>query len=412
MRLHWVLACCTLIGACGSDDGRASSTSGGSTSAGGVSGLGGAAGSAAGGIGGTRGSTACFPAADPSADRIVVVGHPLISGGDGTEIRTLTLTAEGELLDNGMRLDVGAPPARNILVPSGEYLLVLGEEGLLVSVRVNSASDMAVVDSVQLPSADWRDIQLSANGERAYAVGMNVTEEAGLAVVQIACDGTLTHLEDAFFGIRLASSFAWLPGEERAILLGGQAIFDPVDDDDVRLLGKNGEGFDQLGAFDLYGDLIDAARIAVSPDGTTLAIPNGSPLSEEGSQLLIASIADTTITEFQRILGQDDAREALFSSDGDTLLVSRFEPGRVTVLSQSTPGSWSVADEITGVGLANSMAMVRSGPQAGLVLVTSTDAEANIAMLRVTGPGVVANEGQLDLGPGGENLAYGITLLP
>lgn len=363
------------------------------------------------------GALACTPAdladvGDPDRDRVVLVGHPFGAevGTNGTEIRSLTLKVGSDLADDGVRLDVGFEPARIELVPSGAFALVLGEAGELASVRVRSAADLAVVDQVTLPSAGYGDLRVSADGSEAFVVGSNVDGSSGVSVVRVACDGALDVVTEAFFPLRLSESLAFLPGEQRAVLLGGQTVFEPIDDDDVRLLQRSGEGFTEVGAFDLYGDFIDALRIAVSPDGGTLLIPNGSPFSNEGSQVLVATLDGDSITESHRIQGMDDAREALFSADGQTALVTLLEPGKVVVLSDQGAGL-AVANEIAGVGLAEHMAQVERGQLAGTVLVTSVGQHGELTTLGITGPGVVEERDVLDLGAGGENLPGALAVM-
>lgn len=349
-------------------------------------------------------------------DRVVLIGHPFgaVTGMRGTEIRSLTLEANGTLRNNGIRLDVGERAARIEFVPSGEIALVLGEDGALVSVRVTSAQQLQILDRTTLPPAGFGDLRILSNGTTAFAIGSNSTATGGVSTVYLGCDGQLTLDAASFYSLRLADSLAFLPGEQRAVILGGQAVFDPVDVYDVRLLDRAGGRLTEVQTFDLWMDFTDTIRIAVSPDGQTLLMPNGSPFSNEGGQVLVARISGNTVTEVDRLMGMDDAREVVFSPDGQTALVSLLQPGRVVVLAD--PGSgWQEVDRIAGIGLPEQMAMVTRGSLSGLVLVPSVDSSAagsNIAQLRITGAGTVSDLGQLNLAGGNENIPGAIGLAP
>ncbi|MCC7380214.1 MAG: hypothetical protein IT384_00180 [Deltaproteobacteria bacterium] len=349
-------------------------------------------------------------------DRVVLIGQPFgaVTGMRGTEIRSLTLETNGTLQNNGIRLDVGERAARIEFVPSGEIALVLGEDGELVSVRVNSAQQLQILARTTLPSAGFGDLRILSNGTTAFAIGSNSIATGGVSTVYLGCDGQLTVDAASFYSLRLADSLAFLPGEQRAVILGGQAVFDPVDVYDVRLLDRAGGRLSEVQTFDLWMDFTDTIRIAVSPDGQTLLMPNGSPFSSEGGQVLVARISGNTVTEVDRLMGMDDAREVVFSPDGQTALVSLLQPGRVVVLAD--PGSgWQEVDRIAGIGLPEQMAMVTRGSLSGLVLVPSVDASAagsNIALLRITGAGAVSDLGQLNLAGGNENIPGAIGLAP
>jgi hypothetical protein len=108
-----------------------------------------------------------------------------------------------------------------------------------------------------------------------------------------------------------------------------------------------------------------------------------------------------------------DAREALFSTDGRTALVTLFEPGQIAILSDLGSGFVEV-DRISGVGLAENMAHLTRGALQDHVFVTSVDGsgEPNIAIVRITGPGAAAIAGMMNLGSGSENIPVGIAVQP
>lgn len=353
---------------------------------------------------------------DPDKSRVVVVGQPFsnTAGEDNTSIRTMTLLPDGTLQDDGMMLDIGIQPRRVAFVPSGEFLIVLGERSKVLVLRVDGVDALEVVSEVELPTSGYSDLVLADGGRTVYAISQDVTEDHGIHTLRLDCDGTLEEDTGAFFGLRLTSSLALLPGESRGVLVGGQAVFDPVDDDDIRLLERDAQGaWSQLGAFDIFTDFIDTSRIDVSPDGRVALVPNGSGLSLEGQQVSVLSVEGDTISERARLVDLFDAREALFSPDGLTAIITLFEPGRVVVLADPGDG-WQEVERIAGIGLPEQVAMVRRGGLEGLVLVPSTDSSAgpNIALLRFGGAGEVADLGQLDLGEGSVNIPTCVTVQP
>ena len=349
-------------------------------------------------------------------DRVLVVGHPFTAtpGQDGTEIRSLTLSASGALVDDGTRVDVGFRPARIEFTPDGSFALVLGEDGELASVRVAGAQTMTLIDTVSLPAAGYGDLSVWDDGRTIFAVGSNVDATSGISTVHCACDGSLTIRADEFYNVRLAQSLAFLPDRSRAILLGGQTSFDPIDPDDVRLLSYTaGAGWSLIESFDIYSDYADALRIAVSPDGSTLLIPNGSPFSNDGNQVSVVDIAGSSLQESVRLMNLEDAREALFSTDGRTALITLLTPGRIAVLADQGSGFVEV-DRIAGIGLAENMAHVKRGGLTDYVFVTSVDAsgEPNVAIVRITGAGAASTVGMTDLGAGSEHIPVGIAVQP
>ena len=347
--------------------------------------------------------------------RIVLVGCPFSAQPqvDGTEIRSLLLDRAGELHDFGVRLDVGLRPRRVAFSPSGQWALALGEDGELASVRVDAVDALELVDVAQLPSAGYGDLIVTDGGRTLYVVGSNSTLDGGISTVRLGCDGSLEVVDEHFFPMRLAESLALVPDSELAVLCGGQAVFDPVDVFDLRLLRRGDAGWEELAVFDVYQDFVDAARIAVSPDGATVLVPNGSPFSDDGAQLSVLTLAGDVLAEQRRLLDLPDAREALFSPDGATALVTLGEPGRVVVLADEGAGFVEV-DRLRGVGLADQMALVGRGPLQGLVLLPSVDPNGgpNVAMLRIEGPGIVRDLGQFELGGGIENIPSAIAVTP
>lgn len=351
---------------------------------------------------------------DDDKPRVVLISQPFTTKPSipGTDIRSMTLEAGGLPVDDGMILDVGVRVGRMAFVPSGAYALVVGDDGDVISVAVKSATDMHIVDSVKLPSADYGDIAISQDGTVAWIVGLNVNETSGVSVVHIDCAGKLTVEGSGFLNIRLAESIAVLPGEQTAVLLGGQTVFDPKDPSDIRLLGRVGDAWTEVGSFDIFQDFVNTGRIAASPDGTRVLVPNSSAFSFEEGDVSILAIGDEVLTEEDRITTLSAVSEALFSTDGLTALISRPEVNRVAILSDLGTGL-SVTGEIKGVGLADQMVLIERGTNEGLVLIPSVDSNGgpNLAVLRIEDVGLVTDLGQIELGSGSLNIPDAIAVM-
>jgi hypothetical protein len=381
------------------------------------------------------------PLAGEEADRVVLVGHPFgaEAGVEGTEIRSLVLTAEGNLVDKGMRLDVADRPTRIAFVPSGRFALVLGEHGTLTSIAARNADELAIADRVKLPEAGAADLLVagalnqiagfadgaSVKGDlmtgrkapardetNAYVTIADVGEESGVYTVRVGGDGSL-ELEEKHLPMRLAEAMAFVPTDARqAVLLGGQALFEPEDPRDIRLLLLDPGGWTEIGAFDIFHDMVDASGIAVSADGRTLLVPNGSPYSSEGGQISVVEILDKELVERDRLSDLPDARKVRFAPDGQTALVSRFEPGRITVLLAGA-GNAKITGELS-VPLADDMAIIARGKASGKVLVPSVHPSrgSEIAVLQVKSPGEVVVLERIPLGSGYINIPGAIGVAP
>jgi hypothetical protein len=365
----------------------------------------------------TDAGSACPWTVPTTADeRVVLLGHGFTGevGVPGLDLQGLTLRADGSLVADGERITLFDRPNRITFAPSGDLAFVLGEDGVLMSIAVHGADDLELIDFVELPTSADKDIVLDPERGLIHVVAFNSQPDGGVYVVGVDCAGNLDNRGDDFIGMRLSDSLVLGPGADQAILLGGQAVFAPVDDDDFRLLHWSDElGWSEEASFDIFGDFIDTGRMALSPDGNTLLVPNGSPASSESHLVLVVDVKPDSLTEASRITGLETATDALFAAEGSTALVTLFEPGAVAVLHDPGTG-WTEVSRLRGIGLADQMAVVRTGANAERVLITSVDAagEPNIAMVHFESPGVAVYDGQLDLGAESEDIPSAIGVAP
>ena len=353
----------------------------------------------------------CALPLDPDRDRIALLSYPFSEDPEipGTEMGLFLISPDGRQIEKGSRLEMGTRISHIQFLPSGRLAIILGEDGSLISF---DPSREETLDRLLLDEASPADLIVHPDDERVFVVMENFTEEAGVFTVRVGCGGRLRS-EEEHLGMRLSGALALLPDDpERALLLGGQAVFDPVDDDDLRLLRWAGGGWVQEAAFDLWGDFVDCAGIAISPDGQDLLIPNGSPFSTEGGELMVARLEGNQLRELQRLEGMEDARQVRFAPQG-TALLTLGEPGRLVVLSREDD-RWRERDRIAGVGLAEQLALVHQGVGRGLILAPAIDpregprlvilreqALAEVELLRVfpLGSGPVNIPGAIGIAP-------------
>ncbi len=350
---------------------------------------------------------------DPDRDRVVLVGQPYAAEipDDGLVIRSLTLSVTDGLVDDGIRTDVGTRPERIEFARGGAYALVLGEDGALVSVQVCSTQNLLVVDTVQLPSAGYGDIRVADDGRSALIVGANSTETGGLSRVTIADDGQLVVDAPAFLPLRLSYSIAMLGGG-RALLLGGQVIyFEPQDPIDLHLLDVSGPAPVEVQGFDLWTDSVTPQRMAASPDGKYVLVPNNALFSAQTSQVQALEVTGNVVVERGRLLDLPDAAEAIFSPDGRHALVTQPQEDKVAIIDVDD-GVFAVSGAIAGVGLADQMALVSRGALTGTVLVTSINQVGRIAILQFDAAAGAVDTGHVDLGAGLESIPNAVAIMP
>ncbi len=355
---------------------------------------------------------------DPEKERLVLFGHTFTEtpGVNGTEISSHILSSTGELISTGRRFDVGIRPDRILFVPSGELALVLSENGMLSSVWVETPERLWVIDTVQLPSAIYHSMYLRQESSSITIVGSNSTLDSGVSEVILGCEGEnygrLTVVPSAFFPLRLSSSLGFLPGKQNALLVGGEAIFEPVDTMDVRLIAFQEGRWVETGAFDIFGSTPTSEQLGMSPEGDLAILTNSSAFSDDANQVSIVSIGNGTVTETVRLTGLGDSREAHFSSDGSFALLTLGLANRVRILTRNNDIMEIHPTEILA-GLAGQLAWLRRGSLNNTVLIPYLDPNTGTALLtlRITSPDQF-EETRLMFPEGNEHIIESIAITP
>lgn len=291
----------------------------------------------------------------------------------------------GVVITTGPRVDLGFAAARVEFLPSGTMALVVGEDGELASVRVGP-NTLEVLDQIAreprfddppatettLPGAGFGDLtmtnRLEAAGVVVYATGSNSVVTAGVSKVLVACDGAITIDTTAHYGVRLAYSLAALPNN-RALLFGGDVSgFDPQDPHDLRLLSLGSGPTTEIAGFDVLEGFLGATRIAAAADGSFAMVPNFSISGDPDSgDVVLVDIDGDVVRERGRIEGLQTPSEVVISPDNSVAAVSDWENDAVVIVDVRGPPA--VVSTISGVGLAEQMALVKSGAFAGRVFV-------------------------------------------
>ena len=274
-------------------------------------------------------------------------------GVNGEAVALYFTGPNGALSPYGERLMMGYRPKALSFSHDGEWLVVLGERGEVSSVDLRGERPI-LSQRLDLPSGVYRHLSIHPRSRRFETANGNSTDEGGVYTLDLDCEGGLSLAYDPFllrltYGIDRASS-----APHRAVVLGGQAIFEPIDDLDVRLLVEGEMGWTQVLGADIFTDFIDANHLAFSASGQRVGLVNGSPFSLEGGQvrILSADFNPPAIMELARFEDVTDARRALFTSDEQRLVVSQFEPGKVQLFDRNAE-VWSRGETLSRLGLAD-----------------------------------------------------------
>jgi len=339
----------------------------------------------------------------PSDEVRVAISFPYsdVIGVDGEAVQVYRATSEG-LTPWGERMTVGFRPAALRFSHGGLWLIALGERGGVVTIDLRG-DEPTIAERLELPSGAFRSIMRHPTRAEFDLPDANSTEDGGVYTLELSCEGALSpSLEH--FPLRL--TYALQRSSERpewAIVLGGQARFEPIDNIDLRLLNAGDVSWRQVVEHDLYSDAIDAKGVALSASGRWAGVVNGSPFSTEGGHAHIMSVTfdPPSLQVSQSFEGLTDARRALFTPLEDRLMVSLQEPGALQLID-NVNGVWSLGDRVSGIGLIDDFSL--SGPpewateaegrgQAGAVWVwapmTSPNGGSWLSRVAVT-PGVPA----------------------
>jgi len=360
---------------------------------------------------------ACTPEPPVAADgpRTVLVTHPFSSesGVCGRGLEVLRLAPDGTLSTTGDVLDVGNCPTRVVFSPDGRLALVLtnnndpqaGDRSLVV-LRHHADGGLELAGALdQFALRAVEDVAFSLDGTRAYVTDDNVVGQGGVheIAVQPGCGASYVRWID----LHHASSITMLPDGLHAAVLAGPVYNDPKDLAFVDLASST-----VVGQTANFTDFVTAASLAASPDGKTLLVPNDSPFSSLGNTLTVLSLSPVggvPVPAIRQVVTDvETPTEVLYSVDGSKVLVTSFEGDSVRWFQVGADGDLSGGGTVSGIGLADRADMLRRGPLAGTVLVSSV---TDVARLRVTATGVEKLP-KLPLGSGSDKICGDVAIEP
>ena len=344
-------------------------------------------------------------------DQLLALSFPFSEtiGEPGETIQIYRLDHQG-LQAWGERLTLGFKATALEFTKDGLWLLAVGERGQVKSIDLRSETPM-IVDDVALPVGGYRSIQQNQSSRSFDVINSNSDELAGLYQLQVNCEGDI----DAMilqYPLRLIQGFSrFKTAPDQAIIFGGQALFDPIDLIDLRLLRFDGEAWTEQTSLDLYEDFIDAINVGLSPSGDWITAVNGSPFTEEGGQVRFVEVKmnPMELTEVQLFEGFSDVRGAWFMPDGQAVAITQLQANAVQFFAKAQD-QWEVAQRIEGIGLAEMMVILplpTSQEQGGWMLYipsTSPSGGSGVSILRVLDANRVMSLPTFNLGNGFSNI--------
>jgi len=320
---------------------------------------------ASGGAEGSMGGAEPCEFSPPAGEQRVAISYPFSEeiGVDGEAVQLYRATAD-ELEPWGERVILGFRPAALSFSRDGGWLIALGERGGLATIDLRAA-EPTLHERFDLPSGSFRSIARHPSEPRFDIPDGNSTEDGGLYTLALSCTGEL-ELDLPHYPLRLTYTLQRSAEQpEWAIVVGGQARFDPIDEVDLRLFQERGAAWHEVLGLDLFSDLVDTKGVAFSASGRWIGVANGSPFSAEGGQtrLLSVSLDPPALNEVARFEGLADARRARFTPLEDRLVITQLEPGLIQLIDQRE-GGWALGEQLSGLGVADDFAMSAPPPWA------------------------------------------------
>jgi hypothetical protein len=351
-------------------------------------------------------------------DRLVVVSLPYGAGAEQASTwAAMTLTADGALLDDGARFEMGrAMGGEVVFTPDGQVGLVAQEDG---SVGVFLASTDGTLEVVhEAFSGDFyaSSVVVEPSGERAWIVDGNWVENGGgIYEVAIDCDDGTLGAPQLVVEAKLAGGLLLDPTVmDRAVLVAHEVPGAEVGDDAV-MLAWGGEPA-ALGGADAFGD--DEAWVsaaAVTPDGAYVLLGDNSMFNQQPNRVAVVGVEGDTLVAVQVLDNVEDPMDIVPSPFHDAALVVSGYGDALFVLDLDPvdPEPYAYAGEMDYRGarpaLPASASLVTRGDLRGLVLVTENQ---GVRAVQFHGGGEVEDLGMAVEGDGYEAITGALGIQP
>ncbi len=347
-------------------------------------------------------------------DRVVLLSHRFTAEGvPGQSVTSHILSVDGDLVPTGLRSDIGVRAMDLAFAPSGEIAFAVGEYGRLVSLAVSPDGTVRVLDEVRLPDALYNRIHVSAHDNLLWLTGLATTDGGGVVAVSYGCSGALTVDRDDFLPMQMTYAMGVLPGEELAVIGGGQPGTADTSVPEVFLAERSGMGWRIIDSLNLFNDRIDIPSIGVATDGSVALIPNASIYSDEAGDVVAVAIVDRHLEQLRRQSNINAPSTVLFVTDYTLGLVTQPQNGRITVIGETSRGIRRV-DSHSNLGIVDRMAIVRRGSLRDVVLVprSTHGGDHLIDLYRVESDGDLTIMSSTDIGAALDNIVQSIAVAP
>lgn len=349
----------------------------------------------------------------PDTDRLVLVAHrlvPLDGGGaspDGTGLSSFTWSADGGVVGQRARIEVGAGPGALRSAPHGRAVAVLEETDGTVSL-VETPLDARPQGvrrgaTLQLPHGSPADLRWSPDGRYLFVAG-------GLTGTKPPVLWRFEPAED-LSTLGPPGSLASLPGPPLKL---------EVDRASGRLLVACGSA---TGGPHLLL-LLSPAGVELARLSGSFGVANALALSPQGDQALLTSVISgpevflfrlgpaSIVQEGNALTSLPSPSDALFHplahQTGQAALISNLEANSVTPLFLQAGGGTVVRAALGGISLAAEMDLIERGGEVGRVFVSAL---IRVRTLELHPDGTVsAASTAVDFGSGVRNITHGMAV--
>lgn len=333
-------------------------------------------------------------------DRLALASLPYSTSGDASSAwAVLTLTTDGELVDDGTRVELGRATSGDVAFsPDGTLGVTVHEDGTIGVFLVGDDGGVEVVEAAWTDGFYASRAIVDPSGEAVWVVDGNwANNGGGLYRVPLGCDDGAPGPSERVLGAKLPADL--LLDGDRAVLVGLQ-IEGTADGDDAALLSW-GDPPAALGGADLFGD--DDAIVSdatLTPDGGHLLVADYSMFSEP-NRVAIAAVSDDALTPVDVLDVYDPV--ALVAWDDVVVVASGYGDELVTLV-----GSDFSAGPTLGSELPSGLALLTRGDLGGTTLVAEV---SGVRVVRIDGEDV-EDLGLVSLGGGMAGMAGAVGVQP
>ncbi len=350
-------------------------------------------------------------------DRLVVAALPYDpSGGQAPAWAAMTLGADGSLVDDGVRFEMGrAMDGTVAFTPDGQVGLIAQEDGTVGVFRAAGDGDVEVIHAAYSGDFYATAVVVEPSGERAWIVDGNWAENGGgLYEVAIDCDDGSLSGGELVLPSKLAADLLFHPTRTDRVVLVAEEVAGTEAGDEAVLLAY--DELEALDGVDAFGD--DEAwtpDAAITADGRYTLLADNSAFSGPGNRVAVAAVGEDTLEPAQVLTAMEDPVALVTSPFDDAALVVSGYGDAIFQLAYDP----DAAEPFTDLGdldyhgarpaLPAAAAGVDRGSLAGLTLVTENQ---GVRLVQFEGDGTVTDLGVAVDGDGFEWIMGAVGVAP